>query len=269
MKPRSVFALLGLGLGLGLALVGVLVGRQFGGAPMAAAPPVAAAVADVMTCGAWGSGPAALGDGVRLGSDMMGAAGHPGSQALNGAMWGMLGRLGLLGFVPADAVPLTAADAERRLTAFAASCGPDIQVVAVTPFANAVYAQLSDGTGMRIGEVLVDRYTGLVMPEPGPTLLWNTRWGLAAGTVSPPRYDVAAAKRLAASFLARYLPGAIVRTGTALPGYATFAYGRGQTIEGLLSVNAMTGVVWVHAWLGPALDAQSSWPSGDANGRPS
>jgi hypothetical protein len=114
---------------------------------------------------------------------------------------------------------------------------------------------LTDGAGTRLGEVLVDRYSGAVVPEPGPNLLWNTRWGIAAGTTSAMRYDEATAKELAARFLAGYLPAASVRASEAFPGYDTFAYGRGQMVEGLLSVNTMTGVVWVHAWLGPALVA--------------
>ncbi|HEU5433056.1 MAG TPA: hypothetical protein VFU81_15420, partial [Thermomicrobiales bacterium] len=226
-------------------------GRGFGGATAANAP--AAGTSSVVTCGTWGNGPAALGDWGRFGPGMMGNAGHPGAQGLNGGMWGMMASLGMLGSYSQADVPLAPSDVARRLAAFAASCGPDFHVANVTLFANDAYAQLSDGTGTRLGEVLVDRYTGLVVPEPGPNLLWNTRWGLAAGTLSPPRYDELAARELAATFLASYLPGATLRTGAALPGYDTFAYGRGQTIDGLLSVNTMTGAIWAHAWIGPAL----------------
>jgi hypothetical protein len=168
-------------------------------------------------------------------------------------MWGMMGSMGMLGFHSPIDVPITAADAKQRLATFAASCGPDVHVANVTPFASEVYAQLTDGAGTGLGEALVDRYTGAVAPEPGPNLLWNTRWGLAAGTVATPRYDEPAARQLAAAFVDKYLPGATVLPGATLPGYDTFAYGRQQTVEGLLSVNAMTGVVWVHVWVGPVL----------------
>lgn len=252
MKPISVFGTLG----LMLALVGVLAGRGFAAPIPMHAPSAAAAAPELVTCGAWGNGRAMLGDWDRMSSGMMGNASNPGTQGLVGGMWGMMGSLGMLGFDPADATPIPTGDAQRRLATFAASCGPEIHVAAVTPFANDLYAQLSDAAGTRLGEVLVDRYTGTVVPEPGPNLLWNTRWGVAAGTISAPRYAEPAAQRLAEQFMAGYLPGAAVLSAAALPGYDTFAYGRGQTIEGLLSVNAMTGAIWVHAWLGPALDAQ-------------
>ena len=34
------------------------------------------------------------------------------------------------------------------------------------------------------------------------------------------------------------------------PGYVTFDYGRDGRVEGMLSVNAVTSVVWPHAWHG-------------------
>ena len=66
----------------------------------------------------------------------------------------------------------------------------------------------------------------------------------------------AAAQALAEGFLAGYLPGASVLEGTAFPGYYTFDFGRGE-VEGMLSVNAATGEVWVHTWHGPALSDEA------------
>jgi hypothetical protein len=169
-----------------------------------------------------------------------------------GDMWGSMGTMGMMGFTAATATPITESDAQQRLETFAAGCGADVHVADVMAFGSNYYAQLVDGNGTGLGEVLVDRYTGAVSPEPGPNMMWNSRWG--AGTGSDTRYDQAAAQQLATTFLAGYLPGATVTVGLAFPGYYTFDFGRGQ-VEGMLSVNAATGEIWVHTWHGPALPA--------------
>jgi hypothetical protein len=169
-----------------------------------------------------------------------------------GGMWGTMGDMGMMGSYASTATPITEADAEQRLATFAASCGPDVGVADVMAFGSNFYAQLVDGSGAGLGEVLVDRYTGAVYPEPGPNMMWNTRWGMSAGGGGTTRYDQDAAQQVAATFLAGYLPGASVLEGQAFPGYYTFDFGRGQ-VEGMLSVSAATGEVWVHTWHGPAL----------------
>jgi hypothetical protein len=187
---------------------------------------------------------------------MMAGWGGTGSGMMNGGgmmggMWGAMGSMGMMGFSAATATPITEADAQQRLAAFAAGCGADVHVTDLTAFGSNYYAQLVDGTGTGLGEVLVDRYTGAVSPEPGPNMMWNSRWG--AGTGGDARYDQAAARQLATTFLTGYLPGAEVIEGTAFPGYYTFDFGRDHQVEGMLSVNAVTGDVWVHTWHGPAL----------------
>lgn len=163
----------------------------------------------------------------------------------------------MMGFYPATATPITAVDAEQRLQAAAASMGPETTVGEVLPFASNYYAELTDANGAGLAEVLVDRYSGAIYPEPGPNMMWNGRWGMTASVGAATQYDEAAAQQLAETFLAGYLPDATVLEGTAFPGYYTFDYGRGQ-VEGMLSVNAATGEIWVHTWHGPALTDQAS-----------
>ena len=157
-----------------------------------------------------------------------------------------------MGFYPVTATPITEADAQQRLQTAAASFGPNVKVGELIPFASNYYAELTDANGAGLAEVLVDRYTGAVYPEPGPNMIWNSRWGMMAGVNAASQYDQAAAQKLVETFLAGYLPGASVLAATTFPGYDTFDYGRDQ-IEGMLSVNASTGEIWVHTWHGPAL----------------
>ena len=199
--------------------------------------------------------------GMMSGQGMMGGAGPSTNCPWNGMGPGMMGGQGMMGpgmmggmmgFYPATATPIAESDAQQRLTSFAAAYGPDVKVDDLTPFASNYYAQLVDGSGNGLAEVLVDRYTGAVYPEPGPNMMWNTRWGMQAGVGAAMQYDQTAAQKLAEQFLAGYLPGAAVLEGTAFPGYYTFDFGRGR-LEGMLSVNAATGEIWVHTWHGPAL----------------
>ncbi len=186
--------------------------------------------------------------GLAAAQGMMGGWGGWGG---GGGMGMMGGGMGMMAVYPATAKPIPKEQAERLLEAYAARLGPDARIRDVMVFSNNYYAQVVNARGEGLGEVLVDRYTGRVFPEPGPNMMWNTRAGMGAlpGAV---RYDLEAAQALAEGFLADYLPGARVMEAQAFSGYYTFDFGR-ETIEGMLSVNAFTGEVWVHTWHGPFL----------------
>ena len=67
------------------------------------------------------------------------------------------------------------ADAKRQAGRFAERL--DLRVGEVMRFDNQYYAELTaDGRGAT--EVLVDPATGTVMLEPGPAMMWNTRYGM-------------------------------------------------------------------------------------------
>jgi len=103
-----------------------------------------------------------------------------------------------------------------------------------------------DQEGRGLAEVLVDRYSGVVFPEPGPNMMWR---GQGRFLGAQPRYDLEGAEKLAREFLKGYLPGSRIFERQAFDGYYTFDFGRGK-IEGMLSVNAYSGEVWVHTWHG-------------------
>jgi hypothetical protein len=249
---------------LALALLG-FIATSAGMAMQTPAP--TPAVASPTGCGPWGptgEGQGAANQpagprGMMGGQGMMGGNGPWANCPWNGLGPGMMGGImgpgmmgGMMGFYPATAMPISEADAQQRLAAFAATLGSDLKVDEFLPFASNYDAELVDGSGAAVAEVLVDRYTGAAYPEPGPNMMWNGRWGMMAGAGALVQYDEAAAQKLAEQFLSGYLPGASVLEGTAFPGYYTFDYGRGQ-LEGMLSVNAATGEIWVHTWHGPAL----------------
>ncbi|MEX2502488.1 MAG: hypothetical protein WD336_08935 [Trueperaceae bacterium] len=213
--------------------------------------------------GPGGMGMMGPGYGSRGGQGMMGGMGMMGGGMMGGTMMRVL---------PPDAQPLDDAELRARLDAAARAFGPDVSVDDVMPFTDHSYAQFVGPDGTGLAEVLVDRYTGIVTPEPGPNMMWNVRtamggygmggfgmngngmgpWGATLNTAQQ-RYDETQARELAATFLAGYLPGADVLASQTFPGYATFDYGRDGRIDGMLSVNLGSGQIWPHTWHGAAL----------------
>jgi hypothetical protein len=167
-----------------------------------------------------------------------------------GMMGSMSGGMGMMQILPSNATPLSDAELRERLDAAAAAFGPEVRVVDVMPFVNHTYAQFVDADGAGLAEMLVDRYTGIVMPEPGPNMMWNRSTGMGFATAPTQRYDEAAARGLAEDFLVGFLPGADVLSAQAFAGYVTFDYGREGRVDGMLSVNTTTGLIWPHAWHG-------------------
>jgi len=208
------------------------------------------------------------------GMGMMGP-GHGGHGGRGG--YGTMGGMGMMGgtmgttmmrVLPPDAEPLDDAELRARLDAAARAFGPDVTVADVMPFTDHSYAQFVGPDGTGFAEVLVDRYTGIVTPEPGPNMMWNRRtgmggygmggygmrpWGATPGAPQE-RYDEAEARDLAGTFLDGYLPGAEILASQTFPGYMTFDYGRDGRIDGMLSVHLGSGQVWPHTWHGAALD---------------
>ncbi len=207
------------------------------------------------------------------GSGAMGGGMMGGSGATGGGMMGGAGPL------PAGAAPVSAAAIEAQLQGVLTAYPAGAMIADVMTFANNVYAQVVNDAGDGLAEVIVGRFTGVVMPEPGPNMMWNTSgWaaggmgygggrgmlgddrsgtmmGAAGAPSAAPRYDLSQAQDLARGFLAQYAPAVTVLESQSFPGYYTFDYGQGG-IQGMLSVNAYTGAVWPHTWHGAYLGSQ-------------
>ena len=119
-------------------------------------------------------------------------------------------------------------------------------------------------TGIGAMEVLVNKYTGAVGPEPGPNMMWNASYGMMGRggmmgygsmmggyssdgtmTVSPEE-----ATEIAQQWLDTNLPGREAGEADAFHGYYTLHFLRDGEIEGMLSVHGASGDVWYHSWHG-------------------
>jgi hypothetical protein len=160
----------------------------------------------------------------------------------------------------------------------AATGNKDLAVSEVMEFQNNFYAIVYEkSTGIGAFELLIDKAgnngyggmmyrQGLVYPEPGPNMMWNTKYGMmgTGGMMGFGRRVIASnpgasvsmpitteqAKGYAMNYLNKNLPGASLEDPDRFYGYYTIHILKDGKIYGMLSVNGFTGEVWYHTWHG-------------------
>ena len=191
---------------------------------------------------------AALGPGLRWPISSEPAI-WPGLHSAAGGM-GMMGPGMMAGSMVShrlESVPISRDEAARRAADFARRFGDGYVAGDLMGFTENYYAVIEEeSSGAAITEILVDRYTGRVTLEPGPAMMWAVRSGLSPARAD---YNTDAARSLADAFLSEYLPGSRIVESHSFPGHYTFDFGRNGT-EGMLSVDASSGGIWVHTWHG-------------------
>jgi hypothetical protein len=233
---------------------------------------VASAAVAAGTLGGRASGPSARGDGQGSYASMMGGGNSQGpyaskmsgqGQGPNAGMMGsqgqepyagMMGRsmMGSMGMVwlPGDGVAVSSIPAARARAASAARAA-GLHPGEVMWFDNGFYVELKDSAGKPATEVIVDPRTGTVSTEPGPAMMWNTRFGMmpadgsSAGLVNSTK-----ARGIAMSWLTANRPGTTIKSIDAYPGYFTLDLQRNGVVSGMMSVNTSTGAAWYHTWHG-------------------
>jgi hypothetical protein len=156
--------------------------------------------------------------------------------------------------------------------------GPDLMLAEVMEFDNQFYAEVEEkSTEIHAFELLVSRWTGAIVPEPGPNMMWNTKYGhmgngmMGGGMMGGPggggggrsgyrgwsdanremTVTVEKARQYAQEFLDTRLPGTRVEEGVdTFYGYYTIHVMKDGKVYGMLGVNGYTGWVWYHEWHG-------------------
>ncbi len=203
---------------------------------------------------------------------MGGWTGMMGSGPFGSTMMGAWGGTG-------DGTPISEDEVQRIAEDYVAAYGnPDLEVAEIMAFDNHFYVQArEESTGRYAFEFLIDRYTGATHPEPGPNMMWNTKYGHMSGfgwggmmgggwgmgghmgggwanpgdemPISPEQ-----AVRLAQDYLDAYRPGLQAdEEADAFYGYYTLHIVEEGEVVGMLSVNGYTGNVWPHTWHGEYL----------------
>ncbi|MFI5626786.1 hypothetical protein ACIA03_25230 [Nocardioides sp. NPDC051685] len=162
----------------------------------------------------------------------------------------MMGGPAESGWLAGDRDPVDdLAEARDRADDFAKELGPELRVGEVMRFANNYYAELEETDGDKATEVLINPSTGAVQLEFGPAMMWNTRYGMMARPGTRARLSAEQARDVAQAWADDH-GGLAVDEPEAFPGYFTLHTLEGDRIEGMLSVNAVTGAVWYHSWHG-------------------
>ncbi len=161
------------------------------------------------------------------------------------------------------------------------SGNPDLAVKEVQEYSQNFYVQIYErSTGIGAFELTIDKYTGSVYRETGPSSTWNTKYGI--GTYGyQPSYGFAPgpgmmwreggmgawfggapnqnlgnqitpyqAQLYAQQYLDLNYPGTVAGQVTTFYGYYTITVLNGGKVVGLLSVNGSNGQVWYHTWHG-------------------
>lgn len=211
-----------------------------------------------------------------------------------GGMMGGDGMMGDYGWNPAtSAEPLTVDQATRAVEAYLAALDyQDLEIAEVMIFDNHAYVEVR-GSSRGIGafELLVDPLTKAVFLEYGPSMMWNTEYGMmgsrsrgvvggmmggyrggmggmmggvggaAQGTFDPDTLPITPedAIQIARDYLAQYLPAQSVQEkAEVFPGYYTLHTFQDGQVMGMLSVNGYTGQVWYHTWHGQLLEVSEA-----------
>ena len=103
-------------------------------------------------------------------------------------------------------------------------------------------------------ELLVDKDSGAIGPEPGPNMMWNAKYGMMGmmGSYASSKMTLSApeAGDVAQRWLDANLPGRTTGKADVFYGYYTLHFLNVVQIEGMLSVHGNSGDVWYHSWHG-------------------
>ncbi len=236
---------------------------------------VGVAVLLVLTAAVWAMGP-------WPGGTMMGGYG-PGLSCPGWGMPGMgmpgMGMPGWPGGWPGSGAPISEEEVVAIAQNYINSYGnPDLELAEIMAFDNQFYAQARErSTGRYAFEFLIDRYTGATHPEPGPNMMWNTKYGHMGGWggmmggwwSTPPSEEMPITPEEALAIAQEYLDRAgtgwqVADEADPFYGYYTIHVLRDGEITGMLSVNGYTGQVWPHTWHGQYLGMV--YPEGEEEG---
>jgi len=137
-----------------------------------------------------------------------------------------------------------------------------LEVSEVMEFERNYYAIVAEkDTGIGAMELLVDKDSGAIGPEPGPNMMWNAKYGMMGRgggmmgmmggyasdemTLSPQEAEGVTQRWLDAN-----LPGRTAGEADEFYGYYTLHFLNDGQIEGMLSVHGSSGEVWYHSWHG-------------------
>jgi hypothetical protein len=189
-----------------------------------------------------------------------------------------------MAWLAGDGTAVASIAAARQRSAQAGT-GAGLHPGEVIWFDNGFYVELKDASGQPATEVIVDPTNGAVTTEPGPAMMWNTRYSMmgggsrammggsagngahggmmggsqsAAAPAQAPAVTKDQARVIAQQWLATNKAGQSAQPADSYPGYYTLETTLDGVTAGMLSVNAGTGAVWFHTWHGRFIAKEDS-----------
>jgi hypothetical protein len=166
-------------------------------------------------------------------------------------------RGGILGNSSITGQRISIDEASNLAKQYVSNYGNNLQVSEVMEFSDNFYVVVKESnTGRGAFELLIDPFTGAIYSEPGPNMMWNFKYspmgGMMGGFQSGDNtLSLDQAVQRAKNYLDANLAGAkISLDGISFYGHYTFDYQINNKTTGMLSVNGVTGDVWLHTWHG-------------------
>ncbi len=143
--------------------------------------------------------------------------------------------------------------------------GGALEADEVIGFSQNYYASIREsGSGVGAFEILIDRASGRVIREPGPDMMWNTKYsvrgavmtgrGMMGGSFLRPTGNMTVGTQQAQEIAQRWLDsnrsGSTTKSPDEFYGFYTVDFESAGHLAGMLSVNGYTGQVWYHSWHG-------------------
>lgn len=212
-----------------------------------------------------GNGPSTMGrtgpGGVFGGA--MGPGGMMGGTGPGGVSGGVTGPGGMMGGysgqLPGSGQSISIDQAQKNVEQYLTSNGnSDLKLDELVQFQDNFYAGITEkSTGVVAFALLVNPVTGAIGPEPGPNMMWNTKYGMSAGGMFGARGSNATmsvssqqAQKIAQQWLDANVAGTSANTPDRFYGFYTVDFDKDGQLSGMLSVSGSTGAVWYHSWHG-------------------
>jgi len=178
----------------------------------------------------------------------------------------VLGLIAIAAIIPFSFAPIlypaksvnNTKQAKELVDLYLSRLSPDLRVKEIMEFSNHFYVMVEEkSTEINAFELLLDRNTGTIFYEPGPNMMWNTKYGhmrrMRNPTASMP-VSAEEASEYAQRWLDQNIPGAKVEEPETFYGYYTLDVSKEGRIFGMLSVNGYTGDIWYHTWHGKFIE---------------
>ncbi len=145
-------------------------------------------------------------------------------------------------------------DAKNLVDQYVAKNYPLLEVEEIMEFSSNFYVIVKENSTQNSAfELLIDRNSGRIHQEPGPNMMWNTKYGYhnrLDNSTTQMTIDAESAVMVAQEWLNNNIFGKRVEETSVFYGYYTMDFSEKGQIFGMLSVNGYSGEVWYHSWHG-------------------